>query len=68
MQEWKCIEQRWPCVRQERDVKMLKVEAMQEQKKIMLTTLQNQMLQHQQTMELQMKQFELKLKKRDYGK
>jgi hypothetical protein len=47
---------------------MLKVEAVQEQNKIMLATLQNQMLQHQQTMELQMKQFELKLKKRDYEK
>jgi hypothetical protein len=51
--------------KQELDVKMLEVEAVREQNKIMLTTLQNQMLQHQQTMELQMKQFELKLRKRD---
>jgi hypothetical protein len=54
--------------KQELDVKMLEVEAVREQNKIMLTTLQNQMLQHQQTMELQMKQFELKLRKRDSEK
>jgi hypothetical protein len=51
--------------KQELYVKMLEVEAVREQNKIILMTLQNQMLQHQQTMELQMKQFELKLKKRD---
>ncbi len=47
--------------KQELDVKLQEVEASRQQNQIMLTTLQNQMLQHQQAMELQMKQFELKL-------
>ncbi len=51
--------------KQELDIKMLEVDAVWEHNKIMLTTLQSQMLQHQQTKELQMKQFELKLKKRE---
>ena len=44
---------------------MQEVEASCQQNQIMLTTLQNQMLQHQQAMELQMKQFKLKLKKHE---
>jgi hypothetical protein len=38
------------------------VETSRQQNQIMLTTLQNQMAQHQQAMELQMKQFELQLR------
>jgi len=54
--------------KQELDVKLQEVEASRQQNQIMLTTLQNQMLQHQQAMELQMKQFELKLKKHEEDK
>jgi hypothetical protein len=54
--------------KQELDIKLQEVEASHQQNQIMLTMLQNQMLKHQQAMELQMKQFELKLKKHEEDK
>jgi hypothetical protein len=51
--------------KQELDIMLQEAEAMDEQNPTMLTTLQSQMLQHQQTNELLMKQFELKLKKKE---